>query len=154
MSLEDAMRNMTWIGLALAASVIGSPALPQDAVTNDFDDLTVPDLGAPREDREYDVCPDREPRPAWLETLGVADSYKGILLMRIYEARSYEAIVTTGDCSCANRAPPWDAAEAEYRDDFASLDPEGQQRATSDFRQLKDRFYRDARAVCREQGNW
>lgn len=148
------MRNMTWIGLALAATVIGSPALPQDAATDGFDDLTVPDLSAPREDREYDVCPDREPRPEWLETLGVADSYKGVLLMRIYEARSYEAIVATGDCSCANRAPPWDAAEAEYQSDYASLDYQAQDEAENDLRRLRNSLERDARAICRDQGNW
>lgn len=145
-----------WVGLALATALIGfgAPALPQDAAADGFNDLTLPDLSAPREDREYDVCPDREPRPEWLETLGVADGYKGVLLMTIYEARSYEAIVATGDCSCANRAPSWDAAEAEYQEDFAPLEAGAQRDATREFRGLKDDHYRDARAICRDQGNW
>ncbi|TNC66271.1 hypothetical protein [Rubellimicrobium roseum] len=153
--MEDIMGCMR-IGLALAVvmSGPGMSALAQESTTNEFNDLTPPDMSASRDDREYRVCPDREPRPEWVGNLGVRESYRGVLLMRIYEARSYEAIVATGDCSCANRAPSWDAAEAEYQENYAQLDPQAQQRATSEFRRLKNDFQRDARSICEAQGNW
>ena len=142
------------IALTITLALLGSAASAQDGAANDFNDLTLPDMSAPEAEREYDVCPDREPRPEWAQNLDVHDSYKGVLLMRIYEARSYEVIVASGDCSCANRAPSWDAADAEYQANFALLDPQAQQRATSEYRRLKDDHYRDARAICQAQGNW
>lgn len=142
------------IGLALMVVLagLGAPALAQESAAGDFNDLTPPDMGAPQQ--EYKVCPDREPRPEWVGNLGVRESYRGVLLMRIYEARSYEAIVGTGDCSCAKRAPSWDAAEAEYQENYAQLNPQAQQRATTEFRRLKTEFQRNARAICEAQGNW
>ena len=157
------MRKTTtqaWIALALVVVLagIGGSGPAQEAAgptgSNDFMDLTMPDLSVPRDEQEYEVCPDREPRPEWVGNLGVRESYRGVLLMRIYEARSYEAIVETGDCSCAKRAPSWDAAEAEYQENYAQLDPQAQQRATTEFRRLKTEFQRDARAICEAQGNW
>jgi hypothetical protein len=143
-------------GLALAvilASFAGT-GHAQDNAADDFNDFTMPDMSAPEAEREYDVCPDREPRPEWAQNLDVHDSYKDVLLMRIYEARSYEAIVTTGDCSCANRVPSWDLANAEYQENFALLDPQAQRSATRKYRRLKDDHYSDARAICEAQGNW
>ena len=139
------------IALTLAMALLGDVASAQDDAANDF---TLPDMSAPEAEREYDVCPDREPRPEWVENLDVRDSYKGVLLMQIYEARTYEAIVATGDCSCANRAPPWDAADAEYQENYALLDPQTQQRTTGEFQSLRGSLRRDAKMICEAQGNW
>lgn len=117
-------------------------------------DLTPPDMSAPRAASEYRTCPDREPRPEWLETLNPQEADRGLLLMRIYEARNYERIVATGDCSCTIKAPSWDAAEAEYKENYAALDLQAQDRAENEFRELVDQFRREARRICQAQGNW
>lgn len=141
----------TGLALALALAGLGTRALAQDIGGSVDLNLTPPDMSAPQ---EYRTCPDREPRPAWIEELEGWEAERGLLLMRIYEARNYERIVTTGDCSCANKAPPWDAAEAEYQEEYAALDLEAQDEAEDNFRDLKNQFYRDARRICRAQGNW
>ncbi len=139
------------IALTLAMALHGGVASAQDGVANDF---TLPDMSAPEAEREYDVCPDREPQPQWAQNLDTRDSYKGVLLMQIYEARSYEAIVATGDCSCANRAPSWATADAEYQANFAMLDPQAHRSATREFQTLRGSLRRDAKAICEAQGNW
>ena len=139
----------------LTAPVVAQDTLPTpstDATTPDtFRDLTPPEVTG---ESEPLVCPDRPPRPAWAENLDGWEVQRSLLLTRIYEARSYEAIVTTGDCSCANRAPSWEAADAEYQENYAALDLQAQDKAEDEFRQLRRSFEREARAICREQGNW
>ena len=116
--------------LTLALALVGlvAPALAQDApppneaatsapaASGGFADLSPPDLAA---SPEAGACPDRPPRPEWAENLQGWEVQRSLLLSAIYEARSYEVIVATGDCSCANRAPSWDAADAEYQADYA-----------------------------------
>lgn len=143
------------LALVLVLGALAGPAPAQDvSAADDFMDFTPPDMSAPRSDREYRTCPDREDRPEWLENLDAREADRGLLLMRIYEARNYERIVATGDCSCDVKAPPWDAAEAEYFEDYAALDLQAQDQAESDFRRLKNEFRREARRICTEQGNW
>lgn len=150
----------------LIAPEIDAPALPSmteeaaqeptsgAAGSSAFNDLTPPDMSAPRSASEYRTCPDREERPEWLETLDPREADRGLLLMRIYEARNYERIVTTGDCSCAVKAPSWEAAEAEYQEKYAALDLQAQDRAENEFREIVDQFRREARRICQAQGNW
>ena len=145
--------TMICLALGMIPAGLGGPAKAQEAQVDGVD-LTPPDLSAPRGEREYRTCPDREERPAWLEGLKGYDAERGLLLMSIYEARTYEAIVSTGDCSCLVKAPPWDAAEAEYQDDYAALDLPAVDEAEDDFSRLARSLYRDVRRICREQGNW
>lgn len=119
-----------------------------------FNDLTMPDMSAPRSSREYRTCPDREDPPAWAENLGVKEAGRSLLLSEIYKARSYEQIVATGDCSCAVKAPSWDAAEAEYQENYAALDLAAVDEAWAEFQMLSDSFHQDARRICRAQNNW
>ena len=154
---EDTMRTTTArIGLTLAVALtgLGGAGLAQNSATNDFMDLTPPDISAPRSAPEYRTCPDREARPEWAENLEGWEVARSLLLSDIYKARTYEAIVATGDCSCAVKAPPWDAVEAEYLEDYAALDLGAVQGAGSDFGRLARGLYRDVRRICREQGNW
>lgn len=146
-------KTRTGLALRVALATLGGAAWAQDA-GDDYMDLTPPDMSAPRGDREYRTCPDREDRPAWVDELDGWEAQRGLLLMRIYEARSYERIVTTGDCSCATKAPSWDMAEAEYFEEYAALDLQAQDQAERDFRRLKNEFRREARRICIEQGNW
>ena len=148
--------TMARIGCALAVVLagLGGAGLAQDSAADNFNDLTPPDMSVPRSEREYRTCPDREPRPEWAENLEDWEVGRSLLLSEIHKARSYEQIVATDDCSCANRAPPWDAAEAEYQEDYAALDLGGVTEARGEFQRLSGSLYRDARRICREQGNW
>jgi hypothetical protein len=138
---------MVWAGL-------GGAGHAQDDAANNFNDLTPPDMSVPRSEREYRTCSDREPRPAWIEELRGWDSIRGLVVSEIYQARSYERIVATGDCSCINKAPPWDAAEAEYQANYAALDNTGLREIRQEFQLLSGSLHQDARRICREQGNW
>ncbi|MBP1806900.1 hypothetical protein [Rubellimicrobium aerolatum] len=133
-----------------AARVLG---VDEDGAA-DVLDLTPPDLSAPRSARAYRTCPDREERPAWIEELKGWDSIRGLVISEIYQARVYEKIVATGDCSCANKAPPWDAAEAEYQENYAAISNQGLREVRDEFQTLSGNLYKDARRICRAQGNW
>lgn len=145
----------TWTGLALAAALAGlGGAAPAQDAGNDALDLTPPDLSAPASDQEYRTCPDREPRPSWIDELKGFKAVRALLVSEIYTARTFEAIVATGDCSCAVKAPPWDAAEAEYQETYAALDRSAVGDALGEFQSLSGSLHQDARRICREQGNW
>lgn len=116
--------------------------------------LTPPNMSAPRAVGEYRTCPDREERPAWAENLDGREVVRSLLLSEIYKARSYEQIVATGDCSCAVKTPSWNAAEAEYQENFAALDLAAADRAWGEFQRLSGSLHNDARRICRAQGNW
>lgn len=153
------MRDMTTrmgIGLALALALagLGGATRAQEAPADGAGDLTPPDMGAPRSEQEYRTCPDREPRPEWAENLEAWEVVRSLLLSEIYKAQTYAAIVATNDCSCAVKAPPWDAAEAEYQEEYAALDLGSVEEAMNDFRSRSRGLYRDVRRICREQGNW
>lgn len=150
------MNTTARIGCALAVLLAGhaGAGLAQDGTADNFNDFTPPDMSMPRSEREYRTCPDREARPEWAENLEGWEVGRSLLLSEIYKARSYEQIVATGDCSCANKAPPWDAAEAEYQEDYAALDLSAMREARGEFQRLSGSLHQDARRICREQGNW
>ena len=130
-------------------------AAAQDAEgASDSMNLTPPNMRAPRSASEYRTCPDREERPAWAEDLGVKEVIRSLLLSEIYKARSYEQIVATGDCSCAVKAPSWDAADAEYQENYAALDLGAVREARGEFQRLSGSLHNEARRICRVQGNW
>ena len=121
---------------------------------SDVLDLTRSDMSAPRSERAHQTCPDREERPAWAEDLGVKEVIRSLLLSEIYKARSYEHIVASGDCFCAVKAPSWDAADAEYQENYAALDLGAVRDARGEFQRLSGNLHSEARRICRAQGNW
>lgn len=147
----------TRVGLALAVALAGlwSAAWAQDvSAADDTLDLIPPDMSTPASEQEYRTCPDREPRPAWIDELKGFKAVRALLVSEIYKARTYEAIIATGDCSCAVKAPPWDAAEAEYLEAYAALDRSAVGDALGEFQRLSGSLHQDARRICTEQGNW
>ena len=130
---------------AAASGAQGSPG---------FNDLTMPDMSAPRSSREYRTCPDREDPPEWAENLEGQEVVRNLLLSEIYKARSYGQIVATGDCSCAVKAPSWGEAEAEYQANYAALDLRAVRETWGEFQRLTGSFHQDARRICRAQNNW
>ncbi|TNC49576.1 hypothetical protein FHG66_10685 [Rubellimicrobium rubrum] len=127
---------------------------PDAGGTSGLSDFTPPDMSAPRAASEYRTCPDREPRPSWIEELKGWDSIRGLVISEIYQTRSYEQIVATGDCSCAVKAPPWDAAEAEYQEKYAAMTNRALREVRHEFQLLSSGLHDDARRICQAQGNW
>ena len=74
----------------------------------------------PTLDRSFDVCPDRPAEPVWMQDIPVRQAYQRVLVQDIYRAQNLERIVETASCDCATRFPSWDAAEAVFRERYAS----------------------------------
>ena len=58
------------------------------------------------------------------------------------------------DCSCAVKAPAWDATEAEYQENYAALDLGAVREARGEFQRLSGSLHNEARRICRAQSNW
>lgn len=144
------MRCKGWIGCTLAMGLLAGAAAAQDDAT----DMTPPDLGVPRGERAVRTCPDREPRPAWTEALDGWEVERARLLTAIHELRAFETILGSGDCSCAVKAPPWDAAEAEYLDTYAALDIQAVREARVALDATARGLRPEVRRICLAQSNW
>ena len=96
--------------LVLTALVLGLTSAPGFAERN-----LVPTL-----ERSFDVCPDRPAEPVWMQEIPLRQSYQRVLVQDIYRAQNLERIVETVSCACEIRFPSWDAAEAVFRESYAS----------------------------------
>ena len=74
----------------------------------------------PTLERSFDVCPDRPAEPVWMQEIPLRQAYQRVLVQDIYRAQNLERIVEIGNCDCATRFPSWDAAEAVFRESYAS----------------------------------
>ncbi|EAQ02680.1 hypothetical protein OB2597_18227 [Pseudooceanicola batsensis HTCC2597] len=101
-----------------------------------------------------DVCPDQPPEPEWMREMGPRDAHKRLLIQQIYRAESMQRIVEAQSCECATRYPPWDAAEAEYRDRYATGEYWDIVEATSESRRLANELRKIAKPICEAAGNW
>ncbi|WP_188479558.1 hypothetical protein [Primorskyibacter flagellatus] len=101
-----------------------------------------------------DVCPDQPPEPEWMTEMGPRDAHKRLLIQQIYRAESMQRIVEAQSCECATRYPAWDAAEAEYRDRYATGEYRDIVEATSESRRLANEFRKVAKPICEAAGNW
>lgn len=100
------------------------------------------------------VCPDQPPEPKWMKEMGSRDAHKRLLIQQIYRAESMQRIVEAQSCECATRYPPWDAAEAEYRDRYATGEYWDIVEATSESRRLANELRKAAKPICEAAGNW
>lgn len=108
----------------------------------------------PTLDPEPRVCPDRPPRPDWMENAHVRDAHKNILVQQMYRAQGLNAVVETGDCSCETRFPSWSAVSDYYFENYAGLDRHEILERTSDYSGTANELRPTARAICEEQENW
>ena len=108
----------------------------------------------PSLDNEPDVCVDRPTEPEWMQTIGIREAYTRVLVQDIYRAQNTERIVATGTCACVTRFPAWDAAEAEFRERFASTERWEMLEASAAYNRRANALRPEAIAICETMGNW
>lgn len=112
------------------------------------------DLSVTLKPQQYRICNDRPARPAWMDELHPRQAYKALTLQKLYELKNWQAIVATGDCSCANRFPDWESAEAEYREKYEHLPQADHTQVRLTIRNEQQQLASSVEAICRDQGNW
>jgi hypothetical protein len=126
---------------ALALSLTAAPAVAERNL--------VPTL-----ERSFDVCPDRPEEPLWMQEIPLRQVYHRVLVQDIYRAQNLERIVETGRCDCGTRFPSWDAAEAVFRERYASDERWEMLQASEVYNQRANAARLEAQAICEAAGNW
>jgi hypothetical protein len=75
-------------------------------------------------------------------------------LQDIYRAQNLERIVETGRCDCETRFPSWEAAEAEFRERYASDARWKMLQASDGYNRRANTARPAAQAICEATGNW
>jgi hypothetical protein len=127
--------------LALSLSLTAAPAFAERNL--------VPTL-----ERSLDVCPDRPEEPLWMQEIPLRQVYHRVLVQDIYRAQNLERIVETGRCDCATRFPSWEAAEAEFRERYASDARWEMLQASEGYNRRANAARPAAQAICEAAGNW
>ncbi|WP_323764086.1 hypothetical protein [Marinovum sp.] len=104
--------------------------------------------------KQYRICNDRPPRPAWMDELHPREAYKALTLMDLYELRAWEQIAAKDDCSCETRYPEWGTAEQEYLDRSEALPQREQTALRLDWIETRKSLRIVVQAICEAQGNW
>lgn len=112
------------------------------------------DLTVDMAPQQFRICNDRPARPAWMDELHPREAYKALTMMRLYELRAWQGIKDTEDCGCGVRFPSWEAAEAEYQEQFDHLSQAEQAELHLKLREEQNEIAASVEAICREQGNW
>ena len=108
----------------------------------------------PTLDRSFDVCPDRPAEPVWMQEIPLRQAYQRVLVQDIYRAQNLERIVETGSCDCEIRFPSWDAAEAVFRESYASDERWEMLQASDGYNRRANAARTAAKAICDAAGNW
>jgi hypothetical protein len=137
--MKPARLNLALV--ALAVSLLAAPAFAERNM--------VPTL-----DRSFDVCPDRPAEPNWMQEIPLRQAYQRVLVQDIYRAQNLERIVEIGNCDCATRFPSWDAAEAVFRELYASDERWEMLEASDAYNRRANDVRLEAKAICETAGNW
>ncbi|PXW66096.1 hypothetical protein C7964_11422 [Loktanella sp. PT4BL] len=108
----------------------------------------------PTLDRSFDVCPDRPAEPVWMQEIPLRQAYQRVLVQDIYRAQNLERVVEIGNCDCATRFPSWDAAEAVFRESYASDERWEMLQASDAYNRRANAARPAAKAICDAAGNW
>lgn len=108
----------------------------------------------PTLDRRFDVCPDRPAEPSWMQEIPLRQAYQRVLVQDIYRAQNLERVVETGSCHCATQFPSWDAAEAVFRESYASDERWEMLEASDAYNRRANAARPEAQAICDAAGNW
>ena len=108
----------------------------------------------PTLDRSFDVCPDRPAEPVWMQEIPLRQVYQRVLVQDIYRAQNLERVVEIGNCDCATRFPSWDAAEAMFRESYASDERWEMLQASDAYNRRANAARPEAQAICDAAGNW
>ena len=129
--------------LVLTALVLGLTSAPGFAERN-----LVPTL-----ERSFDVCPERPAEPVWMQEIPLRQAYQRVLVQDIYRAQNLERIVETESCDCETRFPSWDAAEAVFRERYASDERWEMLQASDAYSRRANDVRLEAKAICEAAGN-
>lgn len=108
----------------------------------------------PTLDRSFDVCLDRPAEPVWMQEIPLRQVYQRVLVQDIYRAQNLERVVEIGNCDCATRFPSWDAAEAVFRESYASDERWEMLEASDGYNRRANAARTAAKAICEAAGNW
>ena len=108
----------------------------------------------PTLERSFDVCPDRPAEPMWMQEIPLRQAYQRVLVQDIYRAQNLERIVETESCDCETRVPSWDAAEAVFRERYASDERWEMLQASDAYSRRANDVRLEAKAICEAAGNW
>ena len=108
----------------------------------------------PTLERSFDVCPDRPAEPLWMQEIPLRQVYHRVLVQDIYRAQNLERIVETGSCDCDTRFPSWDAAEAVFRERYASNERWEMLQASEGYNRRANAVRPEVQAICEAAGNW
>lgn len=108
----------------------------------------------PTLDRSFDVCQDRPVEPVWMQEIPLRQAYQRVLVQDIYRAQNLERVVEIGNCDCATRFPFWDAAEATFRERYASDERWEMLEASDGYNRRANAARTAAKAICDAAGNW
>jgi len=108
----------------------------------------------PTLERNFTVCPDRPAEPVWMQEIPLRQAYQRVLVQDIFRAQNLERIVETGSCDCETRFPSWDAAEAVFRERYASDERWEMLQASDAYNRRANAARPAAKAICDAAGNW
>ena len=108
----------------------------------------------PTLDRSFEVCPDRPAEPVWMQEIPLRQAYQRVLVQDIYRAQNLERIVETESCDCETRFPSWDAAEAVFRERYASDERWEMLQASDAYNRRATAARPAAKTICETAGNW
>lgn len=108
----------------------------------------------PTLDRSFDVCQDRPAEPVWMQEIPLRQAYQRVLVQDIYRAQNLERVVEIGNCDCATRFPSWEAAEAVFRERYASDERWEMLQASDAYNRRANAARPAAKAICDAAGNW
>lgn len=105
-------------------------------------------------ENEPKVCVERPSEPGWMQTIGVREAYKRVLVQDIYRFQNMEHIIASRTCACETRFPAWDAAEAEFREHFAAAERWEMLEASDAYNRRANVLRSEAMTICEAVGNW
>jgi hypothetical protein len=89
-----------------------------------------------------------------MQYIPLRQAYQRVLVQDIYRAQNLERIVEIGSCDCETRFPSWDAAEAEFRERYASDERWEMLQASDGYNRRANEARPAAKAICEAAGNW
>ena len=139
--MRRARRLFALSALALGLGLMAAPAVAERNL--------VPTL-----ERSFDVCPDRPAEPLWMQEIPLRQVYHRVLVQDIYRAQNLERVVETEGCDCETRFPSWEAAEAVFRERYATDERWEMLQASEGYNRRANTARPAAQAICEAAGNW
>lgn len=103
---------------------------------------------------ERNLVPSLGSEPDWMQSIGIREAYKRVLVQDIYRAQSMERIVAAHSCACDVQFPSWEAAEAEFHERISSAERWEMLEASDGYNSRANAMRAEAMAICQAAGNW